>query len=87
MKLAWRNLLENNCPRCGDPLGFSPQEDKYVCSIFCGMMIKRTTVDRIVARFNKEEYEEEPPLTAFEEMPDVIDNMGSSTIQDYQQDE
>jgi uncharacterized Zn finger protein (UPF0148 family) len=86
MKLAWQNLLQNNCPKCGDPLGFSPQDDRYICSVFCGKMFKRTTVERIVARLNKEEYQEEK-TDVFEDSPEIMDQLGSVTIQDYQDEE
>jgi endogenous inhibitor of DNA gyrase (YacG/DUF329 family) len=86
-KLAWKNLLENACPKCGEQLSFDPQSDKYICSMLCNMMLKRKTVDKLVAKFNKEEYEPEEETGPFEGEFEALDNMGSNTIQGFEDDE
>ena len=85
-KLLWKNLLENACPKCGDQLFYMAQGDKYMCSINCDFMMKRTSLDKMVAKLNKEEYEPEEP-DFFEAPVDVMDDIGSNNIMDYQEDD
>lgn len=85
-RLKWKNLLDNKCPQCGDYLQFYPLEKKMMCDRFgCEFMIREEGMARMVAKLSKKAYEEKHDI--FEENMDALNNMGSSDIQDYQEED
>lgn len=85
-KLVWKNLIENTCPKCAGDMTYYPMGDQYMCSILCGFMIKRVSVEKIVAKLTKVEYEGEDPLF-FDAPVESMDDIGDNQIGGYEEDE
>lgn len=84
-KLAWKNLLQNKCPKCGLLLQFFPLEEMLMCSITCGFMIRDDKMKSMIVKMGGERLEKRT-RKVFDDDARQVSNLGSEDIQDYEDD-